>query len=62
VKRHITIRLTQAQANAASNACDLIRDQLEADGRRREAAVYQRTSDVLDVFLREFRARNGAKP
>lgn len=42
------IRLTITQAQAASNACDLIRDQLEADGNKREAALYRRASITLD--------------
>lgn len=42
------IRLTVPQAQAASNACDLIRDQLEADGNKREAALYRRASIALD--------------
>lgn len=45
--RYVTIRLTVAQAQAASNACDLIRDQLEADGQRREAALYRRASEMM---------------
>ena len=45
--RYVTLRLTREQAQAASNACDLIRDQLEADGQRREAALYKRASDAL---------------
>lgn len=50
MSRYVTVRLTLAQAQAASNACDLIRDQLEADGGdRREAALYQRASAALDV-------------
>lgn len=44
---YVTVRLTVAQAQAASNACDLIRDQLEADGNRREAALYGRASEAL---------------
>ena len=42
------IRLTIAQAQAASNACDLIRDSLEADDKKREAALYGRASAVLE--------------
>lgn len=42
------VRLTVTQAQAASNACDLIRDQLEADGNKREAALYRRASIALD--------------
>jgi hypothetical protein len=48
VTRYMMIRLTAAQARAASNACDLIRDQLEADGKKREAALYERASGALD--------------
>lgn len=45
---YVTVRLTRAQAQAASNACDLIRDSLEAEGRKREAALYERASKTLD--------------
>lgn len=48
------IRLTVAQAQAACNACDLIRDQLEADGQKREAALYRRASETLDQLRRRF--------
>jgi len=47
--RYVTVRLTVPQAQAASNACDLIRDQLEADGRAHEASLYRRASDALDA-------------
>lgn len=46
--RYVMIRLTIAQAQAASNACDLIRDSLEADGQKREAALYGRASEALE--------------
>ena len=44
---YVTVRLTVAQAQAASNACDLLRDQYEADGNKREAALYERASQAL---------------
>lgn len=47
--RYITICLTLEQAQAASNACDLIADSLDADGRVREASLYQRASKMLDA-------------
>lgn len=47
MSRYVTVRLTREQAQAASNACDLIRDQYEADGNRREAALYARASETL---------------
>lgn len=50
--RYVTIRMTAAQAAAASNACDLIRDQLQADGRTREAALYGRAGVALDCNAR----------
>ncbi len=50
--RYVTIRLTQAQAHAASNACDLIRNQIDADGdNKRESACYQRASDAIDLGI-----------
>lgn len=51
VTRHITVRLTLAQAMAASNACDLIRDSCEADGKRREAGTYRRAFEAIDRAL-----------
>lgn len=51
VSRYVMIRLTVAQAQAASNACDLIRDQLEADGNKRDAALYERASVALSVRI-----------
>lgn len=47
MSRYVTVRLTREQAQAASNACDLIRDQYEADGNKREAALYERASKTL---------------
>jgi len=52
VTRYVTVRLTREQAQAASNACDLIRDQLEADDQRREAALYQRACVALDQVIK----------
>ncbi|HET9893258.1 MAG TPA: hypothetical protein VFQ42_22460 [Mycobacterium sp.] len=42
--RYITVRLTIAQAEAASNACDLIRDSYDADRNKREAAQRRRST------------------
>lgn len=56
MSRYITIRLTLAQAQAACNAADLIRDQLEASGNAgeaREAALYARASAAIDTAIRE---------
>lgn len=46
--RYVTIRMTREQAQAASNACDLIADSYEADGNKREAAIYHRASTTLN--------------
>jgi hypothetical protein len=53
VSGYVTVRLTLAQAQAASNACDLIRDQYEADGNKREAALYERASKALSQMQRQ---------
>ena len=46
-------RKTVAKAQAASNACDLIRDSLEADGQqKREAAVLARACEALSLTKR----------
>ena len=45
--RYIVVRLTHAQAQAACNASDLIRDQYEAAGDKHEAALYGRASDTI---------------
>lgn len=50
--RYVTIRLTLAQAAAASNACDLIRNQYEADGDKREAALYERAGTTIDKVIK----------
>jgi hypothetical protein len=49
---YVTVRLTREQAQAASNACDLIRDQYEADGQHREAGLYKRASAALSQTSR----------
>lgn len=46
--RYVTIRMTREQAQAASNACDLIAESLRADGDKRETAIYARASVTLD--------------
>lgn len=51
MSRYITVRLTVEQAEAAENACDLIRDSLEADGRKRQAALYRRACAALQRAL-----------
>lgn len=53
MSRYVTIRMTVEQAQAAYNACDLIRDSYEADNNRREAAIYGRASRVLERVLKE---------
>lgn len=60
MSRYVLVRLTVAQAQAASNACDLIRDEYDAAGNKREAALYERACaalsqippdpDIPDVF------------
>lgn len=47
--RYVTIRLTERQARAASNACDFFRDQLETH-QERDAALYGRASDALSKY------------
>ena len=50
--RYVTVRFTLAQAMTASNACDLIRDNYEADNNRREAACYRRAYEAIDEAMR----------
>lgn len=50
--RYVTVRLTLAQAMTAANACDLMRDSCEADGKKHEAACYRRTYEAIDVAMR----------
>lgn len=47
LKTKVTISMTPAQAKAAMNACDLIRDQYAAAGNKREADQHQRARDVI---------------
>lgn len=54
--RYVVVRLTLAQAQAACNAADLVRDQHEADGDKREAAIYARASDAIDRAINRERA------
>lgn len=55
-RRAVHVTLTIPQAAAAANACDLIRDQYEADGEdKREAALYRRTAALIDY------ARHGGR-
>lgn len=52
MSRYVTVRLTIAQAQAAYNACDLIRDEYEASGEnKREAAQYKRASETIGKAL-----------
>ncbi len=51
--RYVLVRLTREQAQAACNACDLIRGQLEADGQMREAALYGRASKTLSMLRKD---------
>lgn len=53
MSRYVTIRLTLAQAQAACNAADLIRDQYEAGNDMREAAMYARTSDAIEAAIKQ---------
>ena len=55
--RYITVRLTEAQLDAAINACDLIRDSHEAGGEKREAAKYARTVNTLQAQARAKEAK-----
>lgn len=48
----VTVRMTIEQAQAACNACDLIRDSYEADNNRREAAIYERASRTLGAAVK----------
>jgi hypothetical protein len=45
--RYVIVRLTVPQALAAANACDMVRDSLDADDRKRDAACYRRASDII---------------
>jgi hypothetical protein len=52
MKRYVLLKLTIPQAQAALNACDLIAEQLRADGEnKREAELYQRASDTIERQL-----------
>lgn len=53
--RYVTVRLTAAQAFAAANACDLIRDNYESDNNKREAAVYERAAATIQTAIDEAR-------
>lgn len=63
MSRYVTVHMTLAQAYAAMNASDLIRDQYEAGGQRGEAAVYRRATERIqraidggnDIFADLFR-------
>ncbi|HEY1814847.1 MAG TPA: hypothetical protein VGG74_21015 [Kofleriaceae bacterium] len=51
MSRYVVVRLTFEQAEAAANACDLIRDSHEASGNRRDAAIYRRAYETLERAL-----------
>ena len=46
--RYVMIRMTRSQAQAASNACDLIADAFRVAGDKREASLYERVCEALD--------------
>lgn len=58
VSRYVTIRMTVEQAQAACNACDLIRDAHEASSDRRQAAIYKRACQTLDAAVRRVLKEN----
>lgn len=50
--RYVIVRMTVEQAQAAANACDLIRDEYDASGEhKREAGLYQRAGERLQRAL-----------
>lgn len=52
--RYVTVRLTVAQAQAASNACDLMADQLHADGvDKQQMSLYERAGAAIDEAMRK---------
>ena len=54
MSRYVTVRMTVAQAQAAANACDLIRDAHDASGeQKRETSLYQRACETLQRAIRE---------
>jgi hypothetical protein len=57
MSRYVTLRLTREQAFAASNACDLIRDSLEADNMKRDAAIYARAAEAISSALSHWPTR-----
>jgi len=58
MSRYIWVRLPIAQAEAAANACDLIRDSLEAgDSQKREAAVYARATATIQTAINKSRSK-----
>lgn len=57
--RYVMVRLTLVQANAASNASDLIADSYMADDNKREAAIYARTSKAIAAAIEATGTRGG---
>lgn len=51
MSRHVTVRMTVAQAQAALNASDLIADSYRADGNKREAAIYERACAAITAAI-----------
>lgn len=51
MSRYVNLRLTREQAATAINACDLLRDQYEADNQKREAGRYRRACDALSKAM-----------
>lgn len=51
MSNYVTVRLTLAQAKAAANACDLHADSMLEAKLNREAALYKRTYEAIDLAL-----------
>ena len=52
MSRYVVVRFPIAQAAAAANACDLIRDSHEAGNENREAAIYKRACETIQAAIR----------
>ena len=56
--KYVTVRMTSAQAMAASNACDLIAESLRADrSTSREAGLYDRACSALSAAIQKEKTR-----
>lgn len=55
---YVTITMTLSDAEACENATDLIRNEHEADGRKREALRYERASRRITEALQAFARAN----